>query len=377
VTAPPPSKRSAGEIAAATLACLPDMTPARLRALVAHSGGPVAALELVRRGRAAEAMAGRLPVPPNGGWHGLEHRWRTRADPGVVAGVLARRATHVWIEGTADYPIHDDLPDRPVVLLGEGEDADVFARPRVAIVGTRAATPHGLADARELGAELAAVGVTVVSGLAIGIDGAAHAGALDAGGGVVGVVATGLDVIYPRRHEVLTARVRGAGMVVTEQGFGVQPRAGLFPVRNRIIAALADVVIVVEATIGGGARITAQCALDYGRTVLAVPGSRRNAAAAGTNALIADGAHPLLDWSDALVALGLTPAATRGAVPTPPRPAPGADGARLLAALGGECATPDELASRTGFAAARVAVALVELDRAGWIERAQGAIWPV
>jgi DNA processing protein len=134
--------------------------------------------------------------------------------------------------------------------------------------------------------------------------------------------------------------------------------------------------VVVEATIGGGARITAQFALDYGRPVLAVPGSRRNPAAAGTNALIADGAHPLLEWGDVLVALGMSPAAARTEVPAPPRPGPSADGAGLLTALGGECATADELSSRTGMPTARVALAVVDLERKGWIERAQGAIWP-
>jgi DNA processing protein len=233
-----------------------------------------------------------------------------------------------------------------------------------------------MADARELGEALGAAGVAVVSGLAIGIDGAAHEGALSAGGGVVGVIATGLDVTYPRRHGSLTERVRRAGIVVTEQGFGVRPRRGLFPVRNRIIAALGDVVVVVEATIGGGARITAQFALDYGRTVLAVPGSRRNASAAGTNALIADGAHPLLEWGDVLVALGMSPATARAEVPLPPRSAPSTDGTALLAALGGECATADELASRTGMSTARVALAIVDLERKGWIERSRGAIWP-
>ncbi|HEY8217091.1 MAG TPA: DNA-processing protein DprA [Acidimicrobiia bacterium] len=365
----------ADKVAAATLACLPDMTPARLRGLLAAAGRPCAALQLVREGRA-------MPALPRGGpdqfgsARALARRWRDLADPTVVARVLERRGTLVWIDGDSDYPIVDDVPDRPSVLLAEGSSPDVVAAPRVAVVGTRAATPHGIADARELGESLGAAGITVVSGLAIGIDGAAHEGVLAAGGGAIGVVATGLDVTYPRRHAVLSERVRRAGLVVTEQGFGVRPRRGLFPVRNRIIAALADVVVVVEATAGGGARITAQFALDYGRTVLAVPGSRRNAAASGTNALIADGAHPLVDWGDVLVALGMSPAAARTTVPAPPRPAPGPDAAMLLRALGGECASPDELASRTALSTPRVAMGLVELERSGWVERSRGVIWP-
>jgi DNA processing protein len=289
---------------------------------------------------------------------------------------LEARGTRVWLEDTDAYPINDAVPDRPAVLLAEGDQPEVLGAPRVAVVGTRAATPHGLADARELGAFLASEGVTVVSGLAIGIDGAAHEGGIDAGGGAVGVVATGLDVTYPRRHAILYERVRAAGVIVAERGFGVGPLPGLFPVRNRIIAALADVVVVVEATLRGGARITAQFALDYGRPVLAVPGSRRNPAAAGTNALIADGAHPLVEWSDVLVALGMTAAGTPRVSTSPSRPTPTPKARALLDTLGGEPASPDQLASRTGFSPQEVAVALAELERAGWTERARGAIWP-
>ena len=159
---------------------------------------------------------------------------------------------------------------------------------------------------------------------------------------------------------------------MSELGYGSQPRPGAFPVRNRIIAALADVVVVVEATIRGGARITADRALEYGRPVLAMPGSRRNPAAAGTNALIADGAHPLLEPSDVLLAIGLTPGARRVVAP-PPR---GSDAARVLGACGGEPATFDQLTSRTELGPDQVAVAVRELERGGWMERAQGLCWP-
>lgn len=364
------------EIAAAALVDLPNMTPTRLRSLVDHFGTPEAALHAVREGCAAHALppdaVARANATPR---RVLARRWQEHADPVRAGRRLERRGTHVWIEGTPEYPIADDVPDRPAVLLAEGQRVDVLARPRVAVVGTRAATPHGLIDARELGAFLAGAGVTVVSGMAIGIDGAAHEGSVGAGGGAVGVVATGLDVEYPRRHVALYDRVRRAGVVLGETAFGVRPHPARFPVRNRIIAALADVVVVVEATHQGGARITAQFALDYGRTVLAVPGSRRNAAAAGTNALIADGAHPLVEWSDVLVALGLS-GSSKGVVVAPPRPAPGADGHAVLQALGGEAATADQLSSRAGLPPERIAFALVELERGGWVDRAQGAVWP-
>jgi DNA processing protein len=151
-----------------------------------------------------------------------------------------------------DFPIRDAEfhEGMPLVLLGEGERPDAFAAPRVAIVGTRAATPIGLDDSYELAATLARAGITIISGLAIGIDAAAHEGALAAGGLTVGVVATGLDVVYPRRHTTLFARVRKHGVIVGEHDFGVHPLAWRFPIRNRIIAALADAVVVVEATIG-------------------------------------------------------------------------------------------------------------------------------
>lgn len=284
----------------------------------------------------------------------------------------ATREPHVYRRGAAGYPIVDELPGMPEVLLAEGSAVDAFDRPRVAVVGTRAATPHGLADAREIGAVLAAAGITVVSGLAIGIDAAAHEGTLDAGGVPVGVLGTGLDVVYPRRHRSLFERVRAHGLLVSELGYGVQPRRRSFPVRNRIIAALADVVVVVEATARGGARITAERAVEYGRPVLAMPGSRRNPAAEGTNALIADGAEPLLEPGDVLLALGLTP----GARGHDTRTRPEGDAAAVLRACGGEPATIDQVASRTALPPDRVAVAVRALERGGWMERAHGLCWP-
>ena len=356
---------TAAELAAATLVCLPGMTPNRLRTVIDAFGGPERGLQGVIDGDADAVLSADL------------RRWRAAADVDAIAHLVARRRTRIYLDGDATYPIVDAVPDRPAVLLAEGERADAFHAPRVAIVGTRAATPHGLADAEELGGVLGTAGVTVVSGLAIGIDGAAHRGAIDAGGRVVGVVATGLDITYPRRHAALFDQVRTQGLLVGEQGFGARPLPPRFPVRNRIIAALADVVIVVEATRRGGARITAQHALEYGRPVLAVPGSRRNPAAEGTNELIADGAQPLLDWTDVLLVLGLDAAASNRTVPSAqPRPPAGVDGASVLRSLGGEAATLDQLTSRTGLTPAQVAVAVRSLERDRWVERAHGAVWP-
>jgi DNA processing protein len=364
------------EVAAATLVCLPDMGPSRLRAVLDRWPDPCTALAAVKDGRGCDALRPDARLFGAHGRHELARRWARAAHMLDLGPELARRATTVLLDGEDGYPICDDVPDRPAVLLLEGAAPEILGRPRVAIVGTRSATVHGLADARELGAFLAGCGVTVVSGMAIGIDGAAHDGALDAGGGAVGVVATGLDVVYPRRHVVLFERVRAAGVLLSETGFGIGADRFRFPVRNRIIAALADVVVVVEATLRGGARITAEAALEYGRTVLAVPGSRRNPAAEGCNALLADGAHPLLEPDDVLVALGLTPGARRGWGAPPARATPRGDGERVLQACSGEPATVDQLASRTALPPAAVTIALLDLERQGWIEHKRGWWWP-
>jgi DNA processing protein len=226
--------------------------------------------------------------------------------------------------------------------------------------------------------------------MAIGIDGAVHHGALQAAeaaerrgepavAGPVGVVATGLDIVYPRRHRALFERVRRYGVLLGEQPFGVAPNRGRFPIRNRIIAALADVVVVVEATLSGGSRITAERALDYGRPVLAMPGSRRNPAAAGCNALLADGAQPLLDPSDVLIALGLTAGAQRlwATAPASTTRAPTSAAAEaVLKALAGEAAHPDQLVSRTGLDPGQVALAVEELVALGRATRDRGFVWP-
>jgi DNA processing protein len=366
---------TADELAAATLASLPHLSPGRLLLVLTHWTPPVVALAAVRRGRADDALAA-----DDHEARALAREWAAVVDETVarVEAQLARRATRVLHVGAPDYPIDEGIDDRPAILFVEGDRPDALERPRVAVVGTRAATPQGLADARELGAALARAGCIVVSGLAIGIDGAAHEGALDAGGAVIGVVATGLDTVYPRRHRTLYERVRAHGLLVGEQPFGTGPLPWRFPVRNRIIAALSDVTIVVEATARGGARITAQHALEYGRGVLAVPGSRRNPAARGCNELLSEGAQPLLDPADVAVALELTPGARR-------HPARGGDalaGAtpeeRAVArALAGEPATADELVARTGLGPGAVAVAVAGLARAGRASRAHGLVWPL
>ena len=231
-----PDPQRAIAIAAATLASLPGASPRRLCALLEHFADPARALAAVRDGRAAEAF----PDDRRGPF--VARRWSELADPAQLAAVLQRRGTHVWATGQPGFPLDPGLPKAPAVLFAEGDRTDVLDRPRVAVVGTRAATPPGIDDARAIGRYLAEQGFTVVSGLAIGIDAAAHDGALEVGGGVIGVVATGLDIVYPRRHGSLFGKVRRHGLVLGEHGFGVPPTRARFPERNRIIAGLAEVV---------------------------------------------------------------------------------------------------------------------------------------
>jgi DNA processing protein len=359
-------------IAAATLASLFLVTPPRVRRMLEALGDPETALEAVRKRQVTHLIGRCEELEPRE----LARRWSEEASSASMRARFDDRGTRVWIADDDGYPILDPIPDRPPVLLGEGERPDAFEARRVAIVGTRTATPHGLADARELGGFLAGAGVTVVSGLAIGIDAAAHMGALDAGGLVVGVVATGLDVVYPRRHRELYTKVREQGLVVGEHGYGVQPRRERFPVRNRIIAALADIVVIVEATAAGGSRITAKYAAEYGRDVYALPGSRRNSAATGCNALIADGAIPLLDPGDLLIGLGrggTLPGDWGSAGVVPPTDD---DEAAVMLALAGDPGAIDDLERHTRLAPARLGAALGRLERAGRIQRMRGLWWP-
>jgi DNA processing protein len=356
-------------LAAATLASLPQITPARLRRMLETFGGPQRALDAISGGHGEEVLRGDRDQSRH-----VAALWQRSADVDRTRARLEGRGAHVWIDGDDDYPIRDPVPGRPAVLFGEGERVEAFASPRVAIVGTRSASPHGLTDAREIAAHLASAGVTVVSGLALGIDGAAHEGALGVDGCVAGVVGTGLDVTYPRRHRDLYARVRERGVIVSEYAYGIPPHPSQFPERNRIIAALCDVCVVVEAKAVGGATITANYADSYSRTVFALPGARRNKAAAGCNALIKDGAVVLLDPGDVLIELGRGCAGENWQAPLPLPPEP--DEAFTLAALAGEPGSVDQLVVRTRLPAERLAGALRRLEAAGHIVRRRGRWWP-
>lgn len=359
------------EIAAAALVALPRMTARRLELLMEAWPDPRDVVTAIRSERAAEVLTlGRGADPSD-----LVRAWSVRIDLDATAARLRAHGTRVLVAGRPGYPIDTGLPDHPRVLFAEGERPDAWERPRVGVVGTRAATPHGLADAHELGAVLARAGVTVVSGLAIGIDAAAHEGAIDADGTVLGVLGTGLDVVYPRRHTRLHARVRRHGLLMSEYRHGTEPHPSRFPARNRIIAGLSDVVVVVEATATGGARITAGLALDYGRDLCVYPGSRRNPSARGSNEMLR-AAHVVVDPEDVLGVLGLTEGGRRSPPTARTRGGATREERAVMRALGGEPATVDELTGRAELEPGPAAVAVAGLLRAGLIRRAHGVIWP-
>lgn len=215
----------------------------------------------------------------------------------------------LWVRGAPGYPAAlDALEHPPLVLTGRG-DPSWLERPGIAMVGTRDATPYGTRMARELAHASARAGAVVVSGLARGIDAAAHRAALEAGGGTIAVLGTGVDVPYPSLHRALLAEVAARGLVLSERPPGARATPGSFPARNRIIAALARVTIVVEAGRGSGALITANEAAALGREVMAVPGPLDAPQSLGCHQLVRDGAYIVTEVDDVLHAAGLSRAA--------------------------------------------------------------------
>jgi DNA processing protein len=258
--------------------------------------------------------------------------------------------------------LHDPPPG--LFLRGSGE-VELLSKAAVAIVGARMCSSYGGQVARLLGRELAAAGLVVVSGLARGVDGEAHRGALEAGGTTIGVLGCGIERDYPAAHAHLARGICGTGLVVSEYAPGVEPAPWRFPARNRIIAGLCQATIIVEARERSGALITADFALEAGREVFAVPGEITSTLAAGTNALLRLGATPLTSAADVLEVFGFEP----------PRSADldlGKDAKAVLEAIAREPAAADELGRATSLDAAVLATALAELELAGAVAEADG-----
>ncbi len=264
-----------------------------------------------------------------------------------------------------------ELTDSPLVLLVRGQ-LSALAWPAIAIVGARAATLAARATARRLARELAGVGLTIVSGLARGIDAEAHRGALEAGGRTLGVLACGLDRIYPPEHRQLVEEMLENGAILSEMPLGVAPRREYFPLRNRIISGLCLATIVVEARRRSGSLITVRHALNQGREVFVVPGSIDGPFAEGTNQLLRDGARPIRSGSDVIEDLGLRgqmilPHEASAEPTSTSREEPEIESleARILAKLARGPATRNDLLAQADLDAVGLASALLELELAG------------
>jgi len=363
---------------AVALLDLPGMTPRRLARLL-DGLGPALAWHAVRAGTHPGDRSRRFAAAARA------------VEPAAVLARYRAAGVSVLLPDAAGYPtalVGD--PGAPAVLCALGTAELAEGRPAVAVVGTRSATPYGTSVAAELGRGLATAGVVVVSGLAVGIDAAAHAGALDAGPGAappVAVVGTGLDVVYPRGNAGLWERVATTGAVLSEAPLGTVARPRVFPARNRIIAGLADVVVVVECHGRGGSFHTVEAAARRAVPVGAVPGSVRSPASRGTNGMLVDGCTPIRDVDDVLVALALA----RGGRPPAPGPDRGARrppaDPRLVALDGHDRAvweavddtptTVETVLLRTDLSVATVSVAVgrlvadgLLLEGAGWWSRA-------
>lgn len=294
-----------------------------------------------------------------------ERRARAQARA-ALARADASQTTPI-VAGAAVYPARlAEIIDPPIVLWAAGQ-SHLLPVPSVAIVGSRHATPSGLATARRLARDLARAGLLVVSGLARGIDAAAHEGALDEGGNTIAVLGCGVDIVYPRQHDRLTQRVRQQGCLVSELPPGTRPLPRHFPLRNRIISGLSLAVVVVEAAERSGSLITARMALEQGRDVLAVPGPVVSGCHRGCHALIKDGAGLVETADDVLAALGWSREATG-----PERPPRGGLADQMTP---GVPVGLDDLASRVGRPAPDVLAELGLLEVEGVVARMSGGLF--
>jgi DNA processing protein len=351
-------------LAWATLA--QKMLPQRaVVALLREFGSPEAALAASRRQLASvvpPAVADRMLAPVDRESLERTQAWLDQPDHHLIA----------WDDG--DYPqALLELGHAPPVLFHMGR-RDLLAHPAVAIVGSRHATAQGRETAREFAHALGSAGLTIVSGLAVGIDAAAHEGALETTGSTVGVVGTGLDRVYPARNRDLATRIARDGALLSEYLPGTPARKEHFPQRNRLISGLARGVLVVEATLSSGSLITARLAGEQGRDVFAVPGSIHSPFAKGCHKLIREGAKLVETASDILDELYPQQRQTRDATAMK-QGHPHAAAHPVLAAMGYDPVGVDVLVARMNVAPEAIAAELVTLEFAGEIAALPGGYW--
>lgn len=347
---------------------------ARLRLIRSENVGPVTFRQLINRFGSGRAALDALPdLARRGGRPSL--RIATAAEAEVEMARVERFGGRLLFWGLSPYPrLLAEIDDAPPVIAVRGDTA-LLNRPTVAMVGARNASAAAIRFARGMAADLAAEGVVVVSGLARGIDAAAHTGSLD--GGTIAVIAGGLDVVYPPENADLHERLFAQGLVVAEQAMGIEPQARHFPRRNRIISGLSLGVVIVEAAPKSGSLITARFAGEQGRDVMAVPGSPLDPRAQGCNLLIREGATLVQSAADVLESI--RPIAPHAAAPAERflnEPAAlDADDAERATVTGLLSPVPvpvDELIRQSGLPAATVQTVLLELEIAGRLVRHAG-----
>lgn len=268
----------------------------------------------------------------------------------------------------ADYPRPLlEIPDPPALLYLCGR-RELLARPTLAVVGSRSATPQGAANAEQFSRAFSAAGLTIASGLALGIDAAAHRGGLAAAGSTIAVLGTGADILYPARNRALGERIAREGLIVSEFALGTPPRGSNFPRRNRIIAGLARGCLVVEAALASGSLITARLAAEQGREVFAIPGSIHSPHSKGCHALIKQGAKLVESAQDLLQELNFAAGAAQA------EPADGASGG-LLGCLGYDPCGIDTLCARSGLTAEVVSATLLQLELDGKVASLPGGLY--
>lgn len=351
---------------------------ARIRLLRSPHVGPVTYRQLLRRCGTAQAALEQLPSLAGRG--GAAYRPASEARVAAEAAAMRTAGARYLFHDSPEYPaLLAELDSAPPILTLRG-DAALMGRPCVAIVGARNASAVAIKLARQFAGALAEAGFVVVSGLARGIDGAAHQASL--GGGTIAVIASGIDVAYPPEHAALQAQIAAEGLLLAEQPPGSEPLARHFPTRNRIIAGLAIGTVVVEAAPQSGSLITARLAGEAGREVMAIPGSPLDARAQGCNQLIRDGATLVQSAADVIELVTGFTGAPRAMFREPATPyggdlAPGsaaaddqpADIAGLLTIAP---IAVDELIRQSGASAAAVHLALLELELAGRLVRHAG-----
>ena len=344
------------------LLATPDVGRESARRLLSAFGSPqavLAASPAARKGVVKPKAAEALSRP--------DTRYAALLDR-TLGWLQASSDRHVLALGDPAYPnALLETADPPLLLYAEGR-LDRLHTPSLAIVGSRHATAQGRTNATAFAAHLGQAGLGIVSGLALGIDAAAHEGALGTAGSTIAVVATGLDHVYPLRHTELARRVAAEGVIVSEYLLGTPPLRENFPQRNRIIAGLSRGTLVVEATLQSGSLITARLAAEAGRDVFAMPGSIHAPQSKGCHALIKQGAKLVESAQDILEELQLSP--TVALPETPPAAFTPSD--PLLEALGHDPMDLDELVARTGWSAAELAARLLDLELAGHVERLPG-----